>query len=172
MDEGFFEFTQAREKCLRHARRLARSGELIFKAGGYNIAFHLGLLSLEESGKIFMFFAKYKDQSASSKWIDIKNHVLKITWVWVAALNDGGEDLEVNAPRVAETSALLHEIRQMGLYVDAKASTDPVKVISAKLAKSVLMLAYSVIMLEEDRVWGPDGNVSLGSYLSKNIPGN
>jgi AbiV family abortive infection protein len=82
---------KVRQNFLEHAANLVASAERVLKDDGYpNIAYHLGILALEEIGKAGMISARAAVGNArDTDWMDKRfgDHVWKIQWaVWSPSL--------------------------------------------------------------------------------------
>jgi AbiV family abortive infection protein len=150
---------RVRQLCLKHASDLVEAAERVLAGRGYpNIAFHLGLLALEEVGKAELVLSEalvgdLSNSDTAPKKLD--DHVWKLNWaIWSYAM--GGGKLEAaELERSRELARSLHEERIAALYVDHTAepanSMPPRRRISRKRATAVIALAKARIEIENLR---------------------
>ncbi|MCK9918596.1 AbiV family abortive infection protein [Microbacteriaceae bacterium K1510] len=148
---------KVRQICLEHAADLVASAERVLSDNGYpNIAYHLGILALEEIGKAGMISSRAAVGNArDTAWMDrrLEDHVWKIQWaVWSPTL--GGQRIDPKefeeARRFAQSS---HARRLAGLYVDPNAddasAVSPRASVTVDHATSIMNLARARLALEE-----------------------
>jgi AbiV family abortive infection protein len=146
-----------RQDCLDHARDLLAAAERVFVDEAFaNIAYHLGILALEEIGKAGMFGARaVLGDKRSTDWMEKRfdDHVWKMMWaVWSGGLSSGKidpKDFE-QARRFAASS---HQRRLAGLYVDQNGVSIPRDVVNVGHTRSIIDLAQA--KLELDMAGGP-----------------
>lgn len=147
---------EQRRHCLEHAGDLIASAELLLAADqAYpNIAYHLGILAVEEIGKAGMLDARAATRGAfDGKWIEkrLDDHVFKFMWaVWSPTMSGGKIDPKAfeEARQFAERT---HARRMAGLYVDHaenSVAVPPRDVVRLDHATSLLNLAKARLALE------------------------
>ena len=156
-----------RQNCLEHARDLLMAAERVFVNNEYaNIAYHLGILSLEEIGKAGMLAARtVVGGKRDTAWMEkrFEDHAWKLMWaVWSPSLGSGKihpKDFE-EARRFAAST---HDRRIAGLYVGTDGASVPREVESCGHAASIINLARARLDLEMARepvTTEPDENVA------------
>jgi AbiV family abortive infection protein len=147
---------EQRRLCLEHARDLIASAERVLGGDNAhpNIAYHLGILALEEIGKAGMISARAVGKKGlDASWIEkrLDDHVWKLMWaIWSPSLLTGEIDPKSfeEARRFAEST---HARRMAGLYVDyaeGSASVPPRYAVSLDHAMSVVNLSKTLLDLE------------------------
>lgn len=151
----FNEFLRVREQCLGHATRLAKDGEVMFNVGSFNVAFHLGLLALEELGKIIIVFSKDHGKLNGPVRMNARNHIDKIAWILLMVrCEQDSKNIIFRTAAAYVTAFKLHNKRMKGLYVDhSKAYINPTEAVSMDEAQALLRMAYVALKIEEERFW-------------------
>ncbi len=144
-----------RQDCLEHARDLLAAAERVFAKNEYaNIAYHLGILALEEIGKAGMLAARaVVGGKRSTDWMEKRfdDHVWKLMWAaWSAGLGSGKIDPK-DFEEARRFAASTHGRRLAGLYVDTVGTSVPREVVSSEHATSVIDLAHARLNLETAR---------------------
>ena len=147
---------KARQLCLEHAADLIAASDRVIADEGYpNIAYHLGVLALEEIGKAGMISSRAAVGTArDTGWMDkrLDDHIFKLQWaVWSPSL--GGKRIDPKefeeARRFAQST---HTRRLAGLYVDPNANdataVSPRNSISVDQATSMVKFARARLALE------------------------
>ena len=145
-------------RCLEHAGDLLASADrLMGDKALHHIAYHLGLLALEELGKADMIVARAVLTRAGrpdniTRRLD--DHVEKLLWaIWAPGFP--GENLTPQSFREARQFAeSSHERRMAGLYVDFNDEGDalaPREAIAVGGAESVVQLAKALLELSQAR---------------------
>lgn len=150
-----------REACLDHARKLiAAARRVLGDDTAYpNIAYHLGVLALEELGKAGLIISRgMADGFRDNRWIDkrLDDHTFKLTWaLWSPVMLDGRIDPK-KFEEAKEFARSTHARRLDALYVDHTVGNDhflvPEKIVSARQALSIIDLADAHLEYEADRV--------------------
>lgn len=151
-----------------NARRLADDARALFDLERYPTAASIAILSIEESGKvgILRHFAMAPDLPSCRKvWQDYRNHRRKnAAWILPDLVAAGARDLESLRPATepgAEHTALLNNIKQIGLYSDCLGNahwSEPEKVIDRGLAEMLVKIAdlfakKEAVTPEEIELW-------------------
>lgn len=152
----------------RNARRLADDAKLLLDAGRVPTAASLAALSIEESGKVnvlrHLAFSP-NDDARRRAWKDYRSHRSKnAAWILPELVAAGARDLESFRPAVdpkAEHTAVLDQVKQIGLYTDCLADahwSEPEKVIEQELAKSLVAIAdlfakEETVTVKEIELW-------------------
>jgi AbiV family abortive infection protein len=148
--------TRVRELCLKHAGDLIAAAERVLKDDGFpNIAYHLGVLALEEIGKAGMVVSRAVIASArDTDWMENRfdDHVWKIQWaIWSHGLMGrriDPKDFE-EARRFAQNA---HTRRLAGLYVnphaDEASAIAPGANVTKEHAVSIINLARARLEVE------------------------
>ena len=137
--------------AIRNARRLADDARTLFDLERYPTAASIAVLSIEESGKVSILrhFAMAPDLQRCRKiWQDYRNHRSKnVAWILPELVEAGARDLDslhLAAQPDAKHTALLNNVKQIGLYSDCLGNTqwsEPEKVIDRSLAQSLVQIA-------------------------------
>lgn len=151
-------------RCLGHAEALLRAATALAAQGQHNIAFHLGLIAIEEVGKAHLLLLG--SLSAPQPWRDpvdedkLEDHGTKIFWaLWLtfgafpgSLLDDSKSGKEIAASLRSEITSTqdlagaLHEHRLRALYVDPSPSARaPDEVVDEKLSKWLLDSANACV---------------------------
>ena len=111
--------------AIRNARRLADDARALFDLERYPTAASIAVLSIEESGKVSILrhFAMARDLPSCRRiWRDYRNHRSKnVAWILPDLVAAGARDLEslrLATQPDAEHTALLNNVKQIGLYSD------------------------------------------------------
>ena len=154
--------------AIRNARRLANDGRTLLDLERYPTAASIAVLSIEESGKVSILrhFAMARDLPSCRKiWRDYRNHRSKnVAWIWPDLVTGGARDLEslrLATQSDAEHTALLNNVKQIGLYSDCLGNvhwSEPDKVIDRRLAQMLVYIAdlfatKEAITPEEIELW-------------------
>lgn len=156
-----------RQDCLDHAHDLLAAAERVFVNDEYaNIAYHLGILALEEIGKAGMVGARaVVGGKRSTDWMEKRfdDHVWKLMWaVWSGSFRSGRIDPK-NFEEARRFAASSHRRRLAGLYVDHQGGSVPRDFVLNTHASSVIDLARAKLELEKAGgpvVVEPDENVA------------
>ena len=135
----------------RNARRLADDARALFELARYPTAASLAILSIEESGKVSVLrhLAMAPDDATHKDiWRDYRNHRSKnVAWILPDLVAKGARDLESLRPAAqagAKHTALLDNLKQIGLYTDCLGNahwSEPETVIEKSLAQSLIHTA-------------------------------
>ena len=154
--------------AIRNARRLANDARTLLDLGRYPTAASIAVLSIEESGKVTILrhFAMVRDVRSCRKiWRDYRNHRSKnVAWIMPDLVAAGARDLEslrLATRPDAEHTALLDNVKQLGLYSDCLGNvhwTEPDKAIDRPLAQMLVNIAdlfakKKAITPEEMELW-------------------
>ena len=144
-----------RQDCLEHASDLLTAAERVFVNNELaNIAYHLGILALEEIGKAGMLAARaVVGRKRDAEWMERRfdDHVWKLMWaIWSAGLSAGKIDPK-DFEEARRFAAITHGRRLAGLYVDTDGSSVPREVVSSGHATSIIDLARARLGLEMAR---------------------
>lgn len=153
---GAAPYLEQRRLCLDHAADLVAGAERVLaNDNAYpNIAYHLGILAMEEIGKAGMLVsravvgARLDGEKLERR---LGNHVFKLMWaVWSPSMADGKIDPKYfeDARQFAERT---HARRIAGLYVDHtsdNAPAPPREAVPLDHATSILNLAKARLELE------------------------
>ena len=137
--------------AIRNARRLADDARALFDLERYPTAASLAVLSIEESGKVSILrhFAIARDLPTCRRiWRDYRNHRSKnVAWILPDLIAAGARDLDslqLAMQPDAEHTAILNNVKQIGLYSDCLGSvhwSEPEKVINKQLAQMLVRIA-------------------------------
>ena len=135
----------------RNARRLADDAKLLLDAGSYPTAAAIAALSVEESGKSSVLRGLALAPTADARrraWKDYQSHRSKnAAWILPELVARGARDLDSLALATdssAEHTAILDQLKQLGLYTDCLGKTnwsEPANVINESLAHSLVGIA-------------------------------
>ena len=154
--------------AIRNARRLADDAHALFDLERYPTAASIAVLSIEESGKVstLRHLAMAHDlPSCRQIWRDYRNHRSKnVAWVLPDLVAAGARDLDslqLATEPDAEHTAILNNIKQIGLYSDCLGSvqwSEPEEVIDRQLAQMLvciadLFAAKEAVTPEEMELW-------------------
>ena len=154
--------------AIRNARRLAVDAQVLFDLERYPTAASIAVLSIEESGKVSILrhFAMACDLPTCREiWRDYRNHRSKnVAWILPDLVAEGARDLEslrLATESDAEHTALLNNVKQIGLYSDCLGNvhwSEPDKVIDRGLAQMLVNIAdlfatKEAITPEEIELW-------------------
>ena len=154
--------------AIRNARRLANDARTLLDLERYPTATSIAALSIEESGKVSILrhFAMARDlPSCREIWRDYRNHRSKnVAWILPDLVAGGARDLEslrLATQSDAEHTALLNNVKQIGLYSDCLGNvhwSEPDKVIDRRLAQMLVNIAdlfatKEAITPEEIELW-------------------
>jgi len=147
------EAVKVRAACHAHARDLLNAAtKLLDEPATPNLAYHLGLLALEEIGKAGLIGGQAAVGSArDSAWMDtwLSNHSRKLLWALWAPFGKIDPADFTEAKVLAER---LHARRLAGLYVDPSAEGPlPREAVLLDEAQSVIDLARSLLRAEPDQ---------------------
>ena len=168
--------------AIRNARRLADDARALFDLERYPTAASLAVLSIEESGKVSILrhFAIARDLPTCRRiWRDYRNHRSKnVAWILPDLIAAGARDLDslqLAMQPDAEHTAILNNVKQIGLYSDCLGSvhwSEPEKVINKQLAQMLVRIAVlfcgkgishsrgdgALDRAPRTRLWGLTGN--------------
>jgi AbiV family abortive infection protein len=170
------ETAAAMQACVDHARDLLAAAKSVHAIGRYNIAYHLGILVLEEIGKrvLIGIQAISKRHARDSEWVDrrLQDHVQKLFWCFF-----GGtiEKTSITGPLLESYKSLaerLHAKRLTALYVDQgkDGHSIPADTIAADECDSLLNLADArLAMASEEKLRDevPEEEVQLQLWFLK-----
>ena len=154
--------------AIRNARRLADDARALFDLERYPTAASIAVLSIEESGKVSILrhFAMARDLPSCRRiWRDYRNHRSKnVAWILPDLVAAGARDLEslrLATQPDAEHTALLNNVKQIGLYSDFLGNahwSEPEKAIDRRLAQMLVKIAdlfatKEAITPEEIELW-------------------
>ena len=154
--------------AIRNARRLADDARTLFDLERYPTAASIAVLSMEESGKVSILrhFAIARDLPSCRRiWQDYRNHRSKnVAWILPDLVAAGARDLDslhLAAQSDAEHTALLNNVKQIGLYSDCLGNahwSEPEKVIDRRLAQMLVKIAdlfatKEAVTPEEIELW-------------------
>ena len=154
--------------AIRNARRLADDARALFDLERYPTATSIAVLSIEESGKVSILrhFAIARDLPNCRRiWQDYRNHRSKnVAWILPDLVAAGARDLDslyLAAQSDAEHTALLNNVKQIGLYSDCLGNahwSEPEKVIDRRLAQMLvksadLFATKAAVTPEEMELW-------------------
>ena len=135
----------------RNARRLADDARLLLDAGSYPTAAALAALSVEESGKSSVLRGLASAPTAAARrrtWKEYQSHRSKnAAWILPDLVARGARDLDslrLATDSSADHTALLDQIKQLGLYTDCLGDarwSEPANVIDESLASSLVSIA-------------------------------
>ena len=152
----------------RNARRLADDAKLLLDAGRYPTAASIAALSIEESGKksVLRGLASAPNEKVRrSAWKNYRLHRSKnAAWILPDLLAKGARDLDslrLAADASAEHTALLDQVKQIGLYTDCLGDahwSEPEKVIDENMSRSLVGIAdifarSGVVTVKEIELW-------------------
>jgi AbiV family abortive infection protein len=164
----------------RNARRLVDDARLLLGAGRYPTAASLPVLSIEESGKtsILRRLALAPSEEARRRaWKDYRSHRSKnAAWILPELAGKGARDLEslrLASDPSAEHTAILDQVKQIGLYTDCMGDahwSEPDKVIDGSFARSLVGIAdllakKKVVTVKEIELWVEHTQPSYGAPL-------
>ena len=146
------------EECVRHAKDLVRAGRAVLKVEKIpNIAYHLGILALEEVGKsVFLGMIQMaKSKGDEFTWAErrLEDHPAKLFWALFSP-NIGSSKITKQSIEEARAFAhRLHRKRLNALYVSpsSEAHIAVSDVVSEDEAKNILGLAEARIGLIGER---------------------
>lgn len=147
------------EACIKHAGDLIDSARAVQAVGNPHVAFHLGVLALEELGRRELFaiggIAERHDAS-SRAWFEkqTQNHVKKLFWCFFGA-NFYEKQLTKDAlDSISGFATQLHQKRMGGLYVgqDEGALAIPSEAIEPSECENILSLAEARLGLASNQV--------------------
>lgn len=133
----------AMQACVDHARNLLESAKLVLSTGRANIAFHLGVLTLEEIGRRELIAVTSVSREPERQLKLTQDHLHKLFWSMFGAIfgverlsNELLENLKGFARKT-------HEKRLSGLYVGVAdgALSIPTEHVSTQEAEQLLRLA-------------------------------
>ena len=139
--------------AIRNARRLADDARTLFDLERYPTAASIAVLSIEESGKVSILrhFAIACDLPSCQRiWQDYRNHRSKnVAWILPDLVAAGARDLDLDSLHLAaqsdaEHTALLNNVKQIGLYSDCLGNahwSEPEKMIDGRLAQMLVKIA-------------------------------
>ena len=152
----------------RNARRLADDAKLLLDAGRYPTAASIAALSIEESGKMGVLrglaFAP-NEEVRRRAWKDYRSHRSKnAAWILPELVAKGARDLDslrLATDSSAEHTALLDQVKQIGLYTDCLGDahwSEPEKVIDENTSRSLvgtadLLATSGVVTVKEIELW-------------------
>ena len=154
--------------AIRNARRLADDARTLFDLERYPTAASIAVLSIEESGKVSILrhFAMARDLPSCRRiWKDYRNHRSKnVAWILPNLVAAGARDLDslhLAAQSDAEHTALLNNVKQIGLYSDCLGKvhwSEPDRVIDRRLAQMLVKIAdifatKEAVTPEEIELW-------------------
>ena len=154
--------------AIRNARRLSDDARTLFDLERYPTAASIAVLSVEESGKVSILrhFAIARDLPSCRRiWQDYRNHRSKnVAWILPDLVAAGARDLDslhLAAQSDAEHTALLNNVKQIGLYSDCLGNahwSEPEKVIDRRLAQMIVKIAdlfatKEAVTPEEIELW-------------------
>jgi AbiV family abortive infection protein len=164
----------------RNARRLAHDASLLLAAGRYPTAASLAVLSIEESGKVSVLRGLALAPSAETRmlaWKDYRSHRSKnAAWILPELAAKGARDLEalrLATDPSAEHTAILDQVKQIGLYTDCLGDahwSEPDKVVDESLARSLVGIAdlfakTKTVTVKEVELWMEHMRPSYGAPL-------
>ena len=142
----------------RNARRLADDAKLLLDAGSYPTAAALAALSVEESGKSSVLRGLALAPTAAARrraWKEYQSHRSKnAAWILPQLVARGARDLDslrLATDSSADHTALLDQIKQLGLYTDCLGHahwSEPADVINESLASSLVGIADLLVNAE------------------------
>ena len=153
----------------RNARRLADDAKLLLDAGRYPTAASIAALSIEESGKkgVLRGLAFAPNEEVRRRaWKDYRSHRSKnAAWILPELVAKGARDLDslrLATDSSAEHTALLDQVKQIGLYTDCLGDahwSEPEKVIDENTSRSLvgtadLLATSGVVTVKEIELWG------------------
>lgn len=137
--------------AIRNARRLANDARTLLDLERYPTAASIAVLSIEESGKVSILrhFAMARDLPSCRKiWREYRNHRSKnVAWVLPYLVAGGArhlDSLRLATQSDAEHTALLDNVKQIGLYSDCLENvhwSEPDKVVDRPLAQVLVNIA-------------------------------
>lgn len=149
------DFIAKLDACTVHARDLLTSAQAVLAAGKPNIAYHLAVLALEETGKRHLLgmlevAEEFKlDPNYARKRLD--DHVQKLFWAFFGGPLFKDRLTPKEMEEAQSLSRFFHGKRLAGLYVDADENglNIPSAAISEKEAKNVVDLADALVSMAE-----------------------
>jgi AbiV family abortive infection protein len=167
--------------ALQNAKRLADDAELLLENKRYPSAACLAILSIEESGKIYILreLSVARDgKDLKESWKRYRSHVSKnAAWILADLLKIGARKLEDFRPMFendAEHPFLLDQVKQIGFYTDCLGNSNwsnPENVIDESLSRMLVGLAKvftskKTMTEKEIELWikhiGPVWNQNMG----------
>jgi AbiV family abortive infection protein len=164
----------------RNARRLADDASLLLDAGRYPTAASVAVLSIEESGKASVLRGLAlapTEETRRRAWKDYRSHRSKnAAWILPELAAKGARDLEalrLATDPPAEHTAILDQIKQIGLYTDCLGDahwSEPDKVVDKNLAGSLVGIAdlfarNKGVTVKEVELWVEHMGPSYGAPL-------
>lgn len=164
----------------RNARRLINDARLLLDAGRYPTAASLAVLSIEESGKTSVLRGlalASSEEARRTAWKDYRSHRSKnAAWILPELAARGARDLEslrLAADPSAEHTAVLDQVKQIGLYTDCMGDahwSEPDRVVDEGIARLLVGIAdlfakNKTITVKEVELWVEHMRPSYGAPL-------
>lgn len=160
-DEKFSNLAlKQRDACLDHARNLIDAAKRVLgEDESYpNIAYHLGVLALEELGKASLIVSRaVAEGHRDIRWIDkrLDDHTFKLMWaLWSPVILNERIDPK-NFEQAKEFARSIHARRLDALYVDYDVSNEhilsPDEAVSTEQAVSIIKLASVTLDYQANR---------------------
>jgi AbiV family abortive infection protein len=145
---------EAMRACVKHARDLLESARAVYNIEHPNIAFHLGILALEELGRRELIGLQRVAQNSGKERPWEKHalaHTKKIFWCFFGLEFISGRLQKDRLDGIKKLAETLHEQRMAGLYVDYKdeSLSIPADAIDAKYCADLLDLADAQVQMAE-----------------------
>ena len=135
----------------RNAKRLLKDAKLLIEAKRFPTACSLAILSIEESGKLFILrsIATAQDEKElRRRWREYREHRTKnVMWIITELAAKGARTLEDLRPifdTESEHPAILDTLKQIGFYTDCNGQghwSEPDSVVDEGLAQKMLIIA-------------------------------
>lgn len=140
--------------AIRNARRLLKDATTLYNVGGFPSAAALGILAIEEYGKVSIIhqILLAKTDSARKKvWREYTSHTAKNTaWVMPNLLKSGArsvDDFRMLFEKDAKHQYMLDDFKQWSLYTECRGAmwSEPEQNITSGMAIELLNYAYALI---------------------------
>ncbi len=111
---------EGRNACLKNAENMLTASRVVFEQRLFNIAYHLGVVALEEIGKACMLamsgMKELEEEDRNLKHID--DHVKKIFWA-LFDISFCSEPLtKKSLDQNTQIAHVIHDLRLRSMYVD------------------------------------------------------